>query len=137
MWWTDVPLSFSELVFGSVKWQPAIDSVEIREDVMVSFDVDGCNGKCSRVHSPDSRAERQTLTKDGMRTTFTCASTGKSNFRSLSSASPERYHSLVSVQGRLHSCRQCTYVTKYTANMKRHIRTHTGFSFLALCTYIR
>ncbi|XP_075729695.1 uncharacterized protein LOC142771733 [Rhipicephalus microplus] len=49
---------------------------------MVSFDVDGCNGKCSRVHSPDSRAERQTLTKDGMRTTFTCASTGKSKLRS-------------------------------------------------------
>nr|XP_037271738.1 uncharacterized protein LOC119163775 [Rhipicephalus microplus] len=44
---------------------------------------------------------------------------------SLSSASPERYHSLVSVQGRLHSCRQCTFVTKYSANMNRHIRTHT------------
>ncbi|XP_075730570.1 uncharacterized protein LOC142772259 [Rhipicephalus microplus] len=48
------------------------------------------------------------------------------NGGSLSSASRERYHSLVSVQGELHSCRQCTYVTKYSANMRTHLRTHTG-----------
>nr|XP_037289347.1 oocyte zinc finger protein XlCOF6.1-like [Rhipicephalus microplus] len=45
---------------------------------------------------------------------------------SLSSESRERYHSLVSVQGGLHSCRQCTYVTKYSASMRRHLRKHTG-----------
>nr|XP_037273121.1 zinc finger protein OZF-like [Rhipicephalus microplus] len=44
----------------------------------------------------------------------------------LSSASREQYHSLVSVQGGLHSCRQCTYVTKYSANIKTHLRKHTG-----------
>ncbi|XP_075729751.1 uncharacterized protein LOC119163817 isoform X2 [Rhipicephalus microplus] len=73
-----------------------------------------------------SRAERQTLTNGRHVKDFPpCASTGKSKLRSLSSVSHERYHSLVSVQGGLNSCRQCTYVTKYSANMKTHIRRHT------------
>nr|XP_037290697.1 zinc finger protein 45-like [Rhipicephalus microplus] len=45
---------------------------------------------------------------------------------SLSSVSRERYHALVSVQGGLHSCRQCTYATKNSANMRTHLRRHTG-----------
>ncbi|XP_075728943.1 zinc finger protein ZFPM1-like isoform X1 [Rhipicephalus microplus] len=45
---------------------------------------------------------------------------------SLSSASREAYHSLVSVLGRLHSCRQCSYATKNKAFMQRHLFKHTG-----------
>ncbi|XP_075729754.1 uncharacterized protein LOC142771777 isoform X2 [Rhipicephalus microplus] len=59
---------------------------------------------------------------------------------SLSSASRERYHSLVSVEGRLHSCRQCTYVTQYSANMRTHLRRHTVFvrkGYLANGTFWR
>ncbi|KAH7955236.1 hypothetical protein HPB51_028164 [Rhipicephalus microplus] len=41
-------------------------------------------------------------------------------------ASHEQDHSLVSVEGGLYSCRQCTYVTKSKGNMKRHLRIHTG-----------
>uniref|UniRef100_A0A131YN27 Glass n=1 Tax=Rhipicephalus appendiculatus TaxID=34631 RepID=A0A131YN27_RHIAP len=40
--------------------------------------------------------------------------------------SQEQYGSLVNVHGRLHHCRQCTYVTKERTNMKMHIRKHTG-----------
>ncbi|XP_075730595.1 uncharacterized protein LOC119183423 [Rhipicephalus microplus] len=45
---------------------------------------------------------------------------------SLSSTSHEQYQSLVTVQGGLHSCRQCTYVTKYKGNMQQHLCRHTG-----------
>ncbi|KAH7942657.1 hypothetical protein HPB51_028662 [Rhipicephalus microplus] len=44
----------------------------------------------------------------------------------LSSASREAYHSLVSVRGDLHSCRQCSYATKNKALMQRHLFKHTG-----------
>ncbi|XP_075729840.1 uncharacterized protein LOC119163286 isoform X1 [Rhipicephalus microplus] len=46
--------------------------------------------------------------------------------RSLSSTSHEQYQLLVTVQGGLHSCRQCTYVTKYKGNMQQHLCRHTG-----------
>ncbi|XP_075729672.1 uncharacterized protein LOC119165021 isoform X1 [Rhipicephalus microplus] len=48
----------------------------------------------------------------------------------LSGPSPwvtlEQYRLLVSVQGRLHSCTQCDYVTKDKSNMKKHLGKHTG-----------
>nr|XP_037273113.1 zinc finger protein 436-like [Rhipicephalus microplus] len=41
-------------------------------------------------------------------------------------ASHEQDHSLMSVEGGLYSCRQCTYVTKKSGHMRRHLRKHTG-----------
>ncbi|XP_075729653.1 uncharacterized protein LOC119163786 [Rhipicephalus microplus] len=45
---------------------------------------------------------------------------------SLSSACHEEYHSLVSVQGGLHSCLMCSYATKVKGHMQVHLRKHTG-----------
>ncbi|XP_075524844.1 uncharacterized protein LOC142557114 isoform X3 [Dermacentor variabilis] len=38
----------------------------------------------------------------------------------------EQYKLLVSMRGRLHSCRLCHYVTEYKSHMGKHLRTHTG-----------
>lgn len=47
---------------------------------------------------------------------------------------PEQYHSLVVIRGGLHSCRQCTYVTKEMTKMTVHLHKHTGEPFLChLC----
>ncbi|XP_075730563.1 uncharacterized protein LOC119165019 [Rhipicephalus microplus] len=43
---------------------------------------------------------------------------------SSSKMSHQQYHSLVFVQDRLHSCRQCTYVTKYKTHMRTHLLKH-------------
>ncbi|KAH6922272.1 hypothetical protein HPB50_011462 [Hyalomma asiaticum] len=45
---------------------------------------------------------------------------------SVTAAAPEEQHQgLVSVQGELHRCRQCTYTTMKKFHMKSHIRVHT------------
>ncbi|XP_075729643.1 uncharacterized protein LOC142771706 [Rhipicephalus microplus] len=41
-------------------------------------------------------------------------------------SSHEQDHSLMSVEGGLYSCRQCSYVTKKSGHMRRHLCKHTG-----------
>ncbi|XP_037529103.1 zinc finger protein OZF-like [Rhipicephalus sanguineus] len=53
-------------------------------------------------------------------------SSGVITMCSLSCTSREQYLSLASVQDGRHSCRQCTYVTKFKSRMQRHLRKHTG-----------
>ncbi|XP_037514272.1 gastrula zinc finger protein XlCGF57.1 isoform X8 [Rhipicephalus sanguineus] len=43
---------------------------------------------------------------------------------SLSIASQEQSSSLASVRGQLHSCQQCTYVTRNKAHLSRHLQKH-------------
>ncbi|KAH8031561.1 hypothetical protein HPB51_019164 [Rhipicephalus microplus] len=58
---------------------------------------------------------------------FEALVTGNSGYAGSPILSPrEQYHSLVSVEGGLHSCHQCTYVTKYRTHMQRHLSRHTG-----------
>ncbi|XP_075730348.1 uncharacterized protein LOC142772097 [Rhipicephalus microplus] len=52
-------------------------------------------------------------------------------YGSSSSASMEEYSSLVSEVHGMHSCRQCTYVTKIKSHMRRHLCQHTGSPFSA------
>ncbi|KAH8029437.1 hypothetical protein HPB51_000431 [Rhipicephalus microplus] len=81
---------------------------------------------CRELLGPVRRHHLSSLTTCPVPPGANCSMHSTGSTSSLPSASRERYHSLVSVQGRLHSCRQCTFVTKYSANMKRHIGTHTG-----------
>ncbi|KAH8031973.1 hypothetical protein HPB51_022495 [Rhipicephalus microplus] len=49
-----------------------------------------------------------------------------SDLCSQSSATPDQYHTLVFLEDRVHSCRQCTYVSKDKGSMTAHLRKHTG-----------
>ncbi|XP_037554459.2 zinc finger protein 37 homolog [Dermacentor silvarum] len=54
-----------------------------------------------------------------------CSGTGSLG-DSLPLPSSEQYLTLVSVCGRLHSCRQCTYKTEHKKHMTQHLRIHSG-----------
>ncbi|XP_037502721.2 zinc finger protein 260-like, partial [Rhipicephalus sanguineus] len=72
-------------------------------------------------HKASQAIEKKILSSIATQTEPRAVSSG-----SLSFASLEQSSSLASVQGQLHCCQQCTYVTLDKLTMNRHLRKHMG-----------
>ncbi|XP_037520489.1 zinc finger protein 70-like isoform X4 [Rhipicephalus sanguineus] len=72
-------------------------------------------------HKASQATEKKILSTIATQTELHAVSSGSFSFPSL-----EQSSSLASVRGRLHSCKQCTYVTLDKSTMNRHLRKHMG-----------